>query len=631
MTYLIKRSDGSFLLNLVDGKIDTTSLSIPLIGKNVSDYGEYYNNTLVSLVENFASTQQPNSPLVGQLWYDKTSKTLKIYSSNGVFESVMPNIGSPSEPKLSSIGDLWIDTTTQQLKFKSTSTGFSVAGPIYTKEQGISGFQMITVTDTNDDPRDLLALYSKNKLVAVISTEAFTIRDDFVGSTNSITSVKAGGISVVTPGITMNNIPDIAELRLVGRAAVSDLADVAVIGNVDVNTIPPIYLTNYAGGQDITTGTLYIKNNEGLKIGVNAELSLEISGSASKIKQNASNQQLQIVGRNIVSGNFPAIVVDSINSRVGVLTESPLSDLDVNGSTVIRGDLSILGESNYLTASNLRINDKTVELNYSTDLVTDLLADGGGIVLHGTTDHTITWQESNGGNWRISENIDLTNQASTYKIAGQTVITANSLGESITTASGLTTVGTLNALTISNIIISGNSIVSTNFDRDIIISPSGSGRINASNSKIINVSTCTDALDAANKQYVDSVILQNKLVMSFSVDETNWGGNPQDYIIDLLNKMFPVTNIAPYQTYDIPDGARARILCSYNNYSTAAITTVTSVRSTVLVDKAGIQNSQDVLQDINFSVPSGPVSVINTYTVREFIVVNREWTYIGVV
>ena len=69
MTYIIKRSDGSFLLNLLDETVETNGISVPLIGKNVSDYGEYYNNTLVSIIENFASSQQPNYPLVGQLWY----------------------------------------------------------------------------------------------------------------------------------------------------------------------------------------------------------------------------------------------------------------------------------------------------------------------------------------------------------------------------------------------------------------------------------------------------------------------------------------------------------------------------------------------------------------------------------
>lgn len=631
MTYIINRSDGNFLLNLVDEKVDTTSISVPLIGKNVSDYGEYYNNTLVALVENFASSQQPNSPLIGQLWYDKTAKMVKVFNSNGVFESIVPNIANPAEPKLSSVGDIWVDTTNAQLKFKSTSTGFSLAGPIYTKSQGISGFQMITLKDTDSDPREVLAMYSKNKLMAIMSTEAFSVSPDNIGSTDVTGSVGAGGISVVSPGINMNIIPDTPELRLIGRAAQADLADFAPVGLIDMNSIPPIYLTNYPGGRDVTTGTLYVNNNEGLKIGTNADILLEVSSSVSNIKQNVANQQLRLVGRNIDSGDFSAVVIDSQNIRVGILTETPQEAVDINGSTVVRGNLTVLGESNFVITNDLRVNDKTIELNYSTSPVTDIIADGGGIILHGSTDHSLTWTQTNAGAWQSSENFDLINESSNYKIAGQTVLTNNSLGIPITSAPGLTSLGILTNLQVGDITISGNTIASTDFDRDIIINPSGTGRINVANTKIINVSTCTDPFDAVNKQYVDNAIYQYALRISFSVDETNWGGNPQDYIIPLLEKMFPVENPPEFDPYNIPDGARARILCSFNTFMTTAITTATATRSTVLVDKGGIQNSQDVLQDINFSIPSVPVTFSTTYTVREFLVQGREWIYVGVV
>ena len=630
MTYIIKRSDGSFLLNLKDEVVNTTGISVPLIGKNVSDYGEYYNNTLVSIIENFASSQQPNYPLVGQIWYDKTSKILKIYTGDGVFESVIPNISNPAEPLLSTVGDLWVDTTNGQLKFKSSSAGFTVAGPIYTTTQGKSGFEIITVADSVNDSRDLVAMYSKNKLIAVISAETFTIRDDYIGYTDATESYRAGGISQVSQGITLNPDPGL-NLRMVGRATVADTADVATVGNVDINTIPPIYLTNYPGGREITTGTLYIKNDSGLSIGNNADLLFDVSTSISNIKQNVSNQLLRIMGRNISAGEFSAISVDSVNQRVGVLTDNPQAKLDVNGDAIVRGNITLLGGSNYLIANDIRVNDKAIELNYSAAPVTDSSADGGGVILHGTTDHSLTWTQSYGGAWQSSDNVNLISTSSEYKINGQTVVTSSSLGVSVISAPGLATVGTLSYLTVSNIIISGNSIESTNFDRDIIISPSGSGSVDVANSKIINLSSCTNALDAVNKQYVDNALYQQKLRVSFSVDETNWGGNPEDYILPLLDKMFPISNTPPYDPFDIPDGSRARILCSFSTFSTTAIPNATASRSTVLVDKGGVQNSQDVLEDINFGIPATPVTFEITYTVREFLVQSGIWTYVGVV
>jgi len=71
------------------------------------------------------------------------------------------------------------------------------------------------------------------------------------------------------------------------------------------------------------------------------------------------------------------------------------------------------------------------------------------------------------------------------------------LGTAETALSGLTQIN------IDNLRLDGNTISSTNIDGDVVISPNGAGVINASTSRITNVSTPTAATDAANKQYVD--------------------------------------------------------------------------------------------------------------------------------
>ena len=69
MSYTIYNTDGSILLTLADGKIDKISTSLTLIGKNVNSYGEYLNNNLIRLLENFANTESPaGTPRIRQLW-----------------------------------------------------------------------------------------------------------------------------------------------------------------------------------------------------------------------------------------------------------------------------------------------------------------------------------------------------------------------------------------------------------------------------------------------------------------------------------------------------------------------------------------------------------------------------------
>lgn len=74
-----------------------------------------------------------------------------------------------------------------------------------------------------------------------------------------------------------------------------------------------------------------------------------------------------------------------------------------------------------------------------------------------------------------------------------------SLGSTTTAIAGIT------QLDVDNIRIDGNTISSTNTNGNIVLNPNGTGVIDASTSRIINVVNPTDAQDAATKQYVDTI------------------------------------------------------------------------------------------------------------------------------
>ena len=116
MAYTIKNSDGTVLLTLADGTVDQLATSLTLIGKNVNAYGQYYNDNLVAMLENFASDGvEPRSPLYGQLWYNKLDGRVYVYSLDNVFKSVSAAQLSPTEPTNTNAGDLWIDTVNKLL------------------------------------------------------------------------------------------------------------------------------------------------------------------------------------------------------------------------------------------------------------------------------------------------------------------------------------------------------------------------------------------------------------------------------------------------------------------------------------------------------------------------------------
>ena len=80
MPYNINKSNGDLLVTVEDGTADLNSTSLALVGRNYAGYGEYLNENFVKLLENFAKSTQPSSPLVGQLWYDSTNRLLKVYN-----------------------------------------------------------------------------------------------------------------------------------------------------------------------------------------------------------------------------------------------------------------------------------------------------------------------------------------------------------------------------------------------------------------------------------------------------------------------------------------------------------------------------------------------------------------------
>jgi hypothetical protein len=68
MTYTINKTDGNVLAEIPDGQFDTGSSSLTLIGKNVTNFGQVFNENLIKLLENFSSSSEPEHPIKGQLW-----------------------------------------------------------------------------------------------------------------------------------------------------------------------------------------------------------------------------------------------------------------------------------------------------------------------------------------------------------------------------------------------------------------------------------------------------------------------------------------------------------------------------------------------------------------------------------
>jgi hypothetical protein len=119
--------------------------------------------------------------------------------------------------------------------------------------------------------------------------------------------------------------------------------------------------------------------------------------------------------------------------------------LDVTGAAtfdnnvIIQGDLTVNGTETIINTQTLDVEDKNIVIGKVTT-PSDVTADGGGITLKGTTDKTISWIDATDA-WTFSEHVNIAS-AKEYRIAGNKVLDATSLGSGVVSSS-LTSVGTI--------------------------------------------------------------------------------------------------------------------------------------------------------------------------------------------
>jgi cytoskeletal protein CcmA (bactofilin family) len=104
MAYEITNTDGTLSYSVEDGKINTSQFSLALIGRNVSNYGQYFAQNTLRHLENFAgiTAPAPGTRLIGQLWFDKGENLLRVWDGSdwkrtGVVVASQRTQGRPAE------------------------------------------------------------------------------------------------------------------------------------------------------------------------------------------------------------------------------------------------------------------------------------------------------------------------------------------------------------------------------------------------------------------------------------------------------------------------------------------------------------------------------------------------------
>lgn len=567
MSYRLNKTDGSVLVDLIDGSIDTDTTNLTLVGRNYTGFGEFLNENFIKLLENFSSTAAPTNPIEGQLWYDSSESRLKLYNGSEFVVAGAALVQS-SQPQMIA-GDLWINNGTNQIYFFD-GTDLVLIGPTYTAQQGKSGFETVDIRDIQSRVRRILKLWISNQLVAIVSNLTFTPRPEDQ-LTELPGEIKKGITFVDNSTFKLNGTAEYASNLITGDGTV-----------VSADAFSNQFLRTDTSGT--ITGSLTIQSNNGIIIGSSSNNVQKIQGSVTVVENTIKDTDYVVKIRSSQNNTISnptasdAITVKALNKTVGIFNSSPEHTLDVDGDCRITGNLTVEGNATYINVTNLQVEDKNIELlgkatgeDSTMFLNRSQLDDAGVIVRSQEGEIKLTYQYAN-DSWTSTEHLNLAS-GKTFKINGDTVLT--------NTKVNVTTVESSSSLNLTS-----------------------NGEIVVNDQRITGIASPVDASDAVNKEYVET------LVVNFSLDITGLTNNQIALVIDDL-----------YPSTARPDGTTAKVHTI--KYDVQNFTPFLS-KSFVAVDANGGTNNESVLQDV---AVSGNPTLSATRGLKQFVISGGVWTF----
>ena len=329
MAYQVRFTDTTKTPITVQDQTLNTEKSVAFVGKNYAGYSQAIAENFLHLLENFAKSSPPTTPITGQLWYDTTvgsNNQLKLYDGTSwvAAGNVKKSINAPTTAV---IGDLWVDTDNQQL-YLYNGTSWVLVGPQYSIGQK-TGAEVELISDTiGDNIRPCLTLFVKDERVAIISEYDFTPKSAIEG----FISIKQG-INLSTKNFNSSatgnkfwGTTEKAEALIVGGAA---------IAAANFLRSDAISTTNYG---------LNVRNNAGVSIGGDLALSISIDSNTVVFYNKISGSSIDFKVKTSTS-NPTVLRIDS-TERGGINKTNPDEALDVTGNIKTSGQLIVAGTEN---------------------------------------------------------------------------------------------------------------------------------------------------------------------------------------------------------------------------------------------------------------------------------------------
>ena len=307
MAYTVDKTNSSASpssYTVQDGVLNTQT-DLKFIGKGYAGYGEVIHENFLHLLENFANNSAPSKPIQGQLWYDSGASQLKVYTGSNFVPAGNTVPYGPTAPVNLVTGDLWIDSDTAQLFFYNGTSNILI-GPTTSAGALTNGFTFETITDNTDTDQNVTKLFNNGNLIAIISEDEFTPK------------AAISGFGTIKKGITLSTA--ISDLKFAGTST-------------DTDALGGVAAANYlrSNANDTTSGTLGINNDDGVKIGVDNDLTLTVDSSGVVVQNIISDRDITFKV-NTGGTTTTLMTMDGSAARIGIGTLTPTTKLDVSGT-----------------------------------------------------------------------------------------------------------------------------------------------------------------------------------------------------------------------------------------------------------------------------------------------------------